>query len=176
MLEANALNPLWDDMNILLFAKNLKLYMFVLINPGQRPFSNMQYNYTWNFMVIIKDVFMWFIKGNFFDKGTSLNIIFFSTFMRSFVDWSSESLQIRSFKVGLLWFVLKLEISARIKHCLLLPLVMSLSSPINFLIILPVEIVHCEKIGQTQRKCKQMTKQFELGCKLGFNYDRLFFS
>jgi len=35
---------------------------------------------------------------------------------------------------------------------------MSLSSPIDFLIILPVEVVHGAKIEQTQRKCKQICK------------------
>lgn len=96
------------------------------------------------------------LKEIFLTKVPPSILFFFSTFMKSFVDWSSESLQIRSFKVSLLkWFVLKLEIPVRIKYCLLLPLVMSLSSPINFLIILLVEIVHFAKIEQTQRKCNK---------------------
>ena len=77
---------------------------------------------------------------------------------------------------------MKLEIPVRIKYYLLLPLVMSLSSPINFLIILLVEIVHCAKIEQTQRKCNNWQSNLSwvvvvvVVVVLGFNYDRLDFS
>lgn len=77
---------------------------------------------------------------------------------------------------------MKLEIPVRIKYYLLLPLVMSLSSPINFLIILLVEIVHCAKIEQTQRKCNKWQSNLSwvvvvvVVVVLGFNYDHLDFS
>ena len=78
---------------------------------------------------------------------------------------------------------MKLEIPVRIKYYLLLPLVMSLSSPINFLIILLVEIVHCAKIEHTQRKCNKWQSNLSwvvvvvvVVVVLGFNYDRLDFS
>jgi len=38
VLEANILNPLWDDMNILLFAKNLTFDMFVPNRPWFKNF------------------------------------------------------------------------------------------------------------------------------------------